>query len=100
MYSIFYFVNNPNVTNEKFFYKRCKVINSPLRDIFLAIRKGDCIMNHFALGLFILIIFVLSLKYRIIVVSFNFDTVHRYSKNILLWLAGVMLSVILSSLLK
>lgn len=54
-------------------------------------------MKHFALGLFILIIFLFSLECRVINVNFNFNAIHKNSKKILLWLAGVLLSVILSS---
>lgn len=52
------------------------------------------------LGLFTLTIFILSLQFGVIKVSFNPDPIHKNAKGIIIWVAEVLIKAIISSWLK
>jgi hypothetical protein len=56
-------------------------------------------MKHFTLELFLfaLIIFIVSLQNRVITVNFSLRPIQKNADKILIWLAGIILSVIISS---
>lgn len=54
-------------------------------------------MKHLALELFTITVWFICLQYKVVTVSFNPRPIHKNARQIAIWLAGILLSVIISS---